>query len=733
MTIVGMQYRCRFLPVLLVLILLLTVGIPASADISNLTCAIAQPADLNAVFNAGQVITLHAAWAGDTPPFSATFQGNGGAIGAVNTGLLQADFSIGAAGLQEGANTFGVTVLETSVPNAVSQSATANGQVKIDRIPPAVTVTVLTGGVVSPVPGYNEVVFRVTSSEPLGTPPELTVSPSGPSAPQADPPADVPYTNTTYKLQVPAGTLPGVYTIRAIGRDDTLPAASRNQGAGQTTFQVTTGSAGAPAITQTDPVSPLRVSQVKLRGTVPQEDTGVQKVEVLEGGSVAGTVSVAAGQTTWEVAISNLTEGSHSFSARRSDPLGNVSGSSAPVTVVVDLTAPSIPVILPAKTPINTPTVSISGTGVSDPPYQSAPLKITLERDGAVVGSTTANADGTFTFTNVTLNEGRNLFMARAADTTSDGSSTAGNQSAFSNFIEVVLDQTPPTVIPGGISISSPATPTRPSAPPGSQAFPGISPQSGELSSEAVAFRDEALADGPLPIGGSYPGLGARLFLPQASIQDRYPASVQATVEFRFPWDVPAAFHAMPMQREEGGFGVRVPHQGHGLLYRFRMRDRAGNVGILPESGWLRLVPQRTEVLRVVMFPSAPDQESFTADEWPTATFGLPPVARLQAYRRLIVEESLLEQMQSFLAGVVACPDLVVRESPRPTMTQPSWQADLKALQAHELPAGRIDLLLSDIVSGNVPAELLPDPETVTGDRRLRDAIRFRSLHDRPR
>lgn len=708
-------------------------AVPVQADIANLACRITQPADLSASFNAGQSISLSATWSGGTPPFSATFLANGGAIGTSNTTAGQAVFTIGAASLIEGATTFSVSVIETAVPGATAQSATADGQVTVDRIPPGIGVTLLSAAEVSPIPGFNEIRFRVTSTEPLAEAPSITISPSVGALPQADPVAAAPYTITTYKLQVAAGTLAGVYTITAIGKDNTLPAATCNQGAGRGSFQVVTGSGESPVINASTPPSPIRVTRVSLSGTVSAASSGGQKVEILNAGTVIGTANVAAGATSWQATVADLTEGSHSLTARRIDPLGNVSGESAPFPLVVDLTAPQAAVLRPAKTPVNTPRITITGNGATDPPFHSAPLKVTLERGGQVVATTTAQTDGSFAFNDVTLIDGHNLFTARVTDTTFDGNPVSGNQSAFSNFIEVILDRTPPIVIPGGVSISSPDT----MVVSVDTSTEGSSDTSATPLPDGTSHADwgtrpltKLLPATPVPVSGLFQGTGARMFLPHSLLHDRYSASIQATIHFRFVWDGANAFHALPMTRLEGGFNANLPYRGQVILYRYHLRDRAGNSSFCPGSGWLRYFAQRLEILRVVSHPTQFTADAVVqADEWPTAAFGMPSRSRLMAYRRLLVEASLLPQITALLQTSVSPPqveNLATARQPEPF----SWKFDLLALQRGNLPPERQDLLLHDVVSGNIPDQLLPAPETLDAPRSLIDAIRFRLLHD---
>lgn len=430
------------------------------AAVTELTCKVGSPSDLTKTYNAGQLVTIQTTWKNGIPPFAATFKAGGSTIGTANTSQGSADFAIPAANLAEGPNLFAVTVIETSVPNASTvPDVPAPGTVNVDKQPPTITITVSSGNVVSPATGHNEVLISFTSSEPLGEAPKFTVSPGSWNAPAPVSPEAAPFSSNQYKITVPTGTPAGAYTVRAVGRDNTEPAATRNEGAGQVSFAVDAAADGAPTITTCNPPTPFRTESCQLTGSV-QAESGSQKIEVLEGTTVVATVDVPANTTTWTTTILNITEGSHGYTARRTDPLGNVSASSAEWKVTSDRTAPARPTLTQPKTPTNQQKIAISGTGVVDPPHNSAPIRVLLMRDGTGVGSTTANADGTFTFAEVSLNTGINAFYAQSADRAHDGTSAdPGNQSAFSNPIQVKFDTTPPVVVDGGIIIGQPPSP----------------------------------------------------------------------------------------------------------------------------------------------------------------------------------------------------------------------------------------------------------------------------------
>lgn len=686
---------------------------PARAGVTGVTCSVTSPDDLGKTYNAGQRVTLHAAWTGDTPPFGATFKTGGSAIGTVNTSEAQADFTLSAAALGEGDNNFTVSIIETAVPNSTgSPDAPANGAVKIDRTAPVMTVSVVSGAVVSPQTGYNEVVVQVTSGESLGEAPKLTISPGTWGAPVPETPEAAPYTSGRYKITVPTGMTPGVYTVRVSGKDATEPATSRNEGTAQTAFTVDAAADGIVAIHQSMPISPSRSESLTLQGSAPAESQ-LQKIEVLDGSTVVGTAQLAAGADTWSVALAPVAEGTHQYTARRVDPLGNVSAPGSPFTVIVDRTVPGRPAIDPPKTPVNTTHVRITGRGATDSPHGSGPVKITLRRESTIIGSGIANADGTFSIDNVKLEPGSNLILAQAADTTWDSSgASVGNTSEFSAAVTIVLDQTAPVVVSGGVVVSSPSPAVAPAAPePARSRF--IPPLSGD-------------------------GADTRLILPLAAISDRSADRVSVWLFYRRFGEPPTTSHQCALPLGGKGFETSLPAPGAGLYYRFQLVDPAGNVSWLPASGEFCHRPIRSELLRCVEHTQV-REEPADADEWPISALGLPPRERLAVYRSVEAPPAVQPAITRLIDSLpeTVRPRLVLSADDAPAAGDAPWKADLELVKggkADELPAARVDLLIQNIRNGDISDDILPSPEDISGSGTamlVADAIRFRRLHGR--
>lgn len=779
--------------ILFLLLFLLPAGV-LSADIRNLKCTITTPTDFNKTYNNNQEITLSATWQGDTSPYAATFKANGAAIGTSNTDGTTTTFTVSAASLKEGNNTFSVSVIETSVPNATSSGdETANGTIEIDRSPPNLTLTVTSGNIVSPNQGTNEVILQFTSSEGLGEQPQFTVSPGGIPVPTPVGTPNPPFSSGQYKITVPNGTSGGTYVVTVTGRDNTEPASGRNSGTAQASFIVDAAADGAPTISSVSPPSPCRSQNIVLSGSLPVE-TGAQRVEVLEGTAVKGSTSVSAHADTWTITLTDVAEGTHKYTARRIDPLGNVSVTGTELTVVVDRTAPTVPMLASFPRPVNQSKVTVTGQAVTDEPHGSRPLKVLLFRDGSQIASTTVGTDGRFS-TDINLEPGQNVILARAADTTwLTSTDNSGNLSDFSQGIVITLDQAKPTIVSGGLVISSgngaggtllrPAEPSVPIAPPSPPVPPSLTPAtppvlqvsgavgaasalddgsqaSGDTVSASAVITASATeeatdtfaleADSTIqeepeevieaasiagiapPIGKEVPGpLAVRL--PLDSLADRSPGSVQAWVVCR-QLGAMGAGGFFPLNRTDAALEAVIPMPG-ALAYQIVLKDAAGNVTVLPSEGEFLRQNRRCETLLISEQGTMWNTVAPWVDEWPVAPLGMPSLTRLLAYRRLQVPPALAENVRNLLAAAGKSDVVEIVSPDTPAVSMTGYMLDLRLLREGCLPVERLDLLRQEVVNLVVPAFLLPAPESLPDQpeyKSLREAIQFRHLHEKPR
>jgi uncharacterized protein YhfF len=158
-----------------------------------------------------------------------------------------------------------------------------------------------------------------------------------------------------------------------------------------------------------------------------------------EGGSTfecrldAAAFAPCASPTTY----SGLAEGSHTFEVRATDPAGNTDPTPAIRNWGVDLTAPAAPLVeSPADgSHMNTGTIVISGTAE---PGSS----VEVFEGAASRGTTNATAGGSWSKTLTGLADGSHTYTARATD-------AAGNTSATSNAITIVVDTAAPNTTIG--------------------------------------------------------------------------------------------------------------------------------------------------------------------------------------------------------------------------------------------------------------------------------------------
>lgn len=170
-------------------------------------------------------------------------------------------------------------------------------------------------------------------------------------------------------------------------------------------------------------------------------------VTIFDGGTQIAVVTADSTGAWTFTPDTALGEGSHSFTAQATDPLGNVSAVSAPWSVVVDLTAPTVPTLdtvndnvpggvtgnLTSGQVTNDNTPTISGTG-------QAGSTIHIMNNGTQIGLATVDGSGNWSFTPGTpLGDGSYSLRAYATD-------AAGNASANSSVFAFTVDTTAPGV-----------------------------------------------------------------------------------------------------------------------------------------------------------------------------------------------------------------------------------------------------------------------------------------------
>lgn len=170
-------------------------------------------------------------------------------------------------------------------------------------------------------------------------------------------------------------------------------------------------------------------------------------VTIFDGGTQIGVVT-ADGTGAWTFTPETaLAEGSHSFTAQATDPQGNVSAVSGAWSVVVDLTAPTVPTLdtvndnvpggitgnLTSGQVTNDSTPTIGGTG-------QAGSTIHIMNNGTQIGTAIVDGSGNWSFTPTTpLVDGSYALHVYATD-------VAGNASANSSVFTFTVDTAGPVV-----------------------------------------------------------------------------------------------------------------------------------------------------------------------------------------------------------------------------------------------------------------------------------------------
>lgn len=157
-------------------------------------------------------------------------------------------------------------------------------------------------------------------------------------------------------------------------------------------------------------------------------------------GPVGSVIANADGSWSFDLA---LTEGTHTITAKAVDTAGNASAASTGLTLAIDRSAPAAPQAPVLAAASDTGSSNVDGiTSVVTPTFRGSAesgATVTLyDTNGTtVLGSTTANADGSWSVVASALSEGTHAVSARATD-------LAGNTSAFSATAAVTIDVTTP-------------------------------------------------------------------------------------------------------------------------------------------------------------------------------------------------------------------------------------------------------------------------------------------------
>ncbi|GAB4070991.1 hypothetical protein GCM10028777_37860 [Angustibacter speluncae] len=248
-----------------------------------------------------------------------------------------------------------------------------------------------------------------------------------------------------WTLPLPVPLAEGSHELTATGTD---AAGNTSPPSAAVTVVVDTTPPAAPVVTTPADGSVTGDSTPDVGGTAEPGATVTVEVD----GVPVGTTT-ADGTGAWTLPLPTpLADGPHEVVATATDAAGNTSPPSAPSTVTVDSSLPAAPVV---TTPADGSTTDDATPAISGTAEPGA--TVTVEVDGTVVGTTTADGTGAWTLTpTVPLGLGEHEVVATATD-------AAGNESAPSAPVSftVVAGAVPPPVIvsPADGSVISDRTP----------------------------------------------------------------------------------------------------------------------------------------------------------------------------------------------------------------------------------------------------------------------------------
>ncbi|MBK5143785.1 Ig-like domain repeat protein [Budviciaceae bacterium BWR-B9] len=166
-------------------------------------------------------------------------------------------------------------------------------------------------------------------------------------------------------------------------------------------------------------------------------------INVYDGETLLGSTTADA-EGNWSFTpATNLSEGAHSITATATDKAGNVSEPTTAFTFTVDTVAPTTPTIDSAEDNVGDVQGTLTSNSSTDDTTPA--LSGTAEKNSTVnvyegetlLGSTTADSNGKWTFTTDALTEGEHTFHVTATD-------KAGNVSQPSNDFVLDIDFTAP-------------------------------------------------------------------------------------------------------------------------------------------------------------------------------------------------------------------------------------------------------------------------------------------------
>lgn len=165
---------------------------------------------------------------------------------------------------------------------------------------------------------------------------------------------------------------------------------------------------------------------------------------ILNGATIASAIADGAG--AWSVDLPEMDDGAASLGATATDAAGNASAASGALTLVVDTYCPAprdLELADDFDTRYSTDNITNLSTGLSIIGSVDEPgSRITLSTSTETLGTADSDGAGAWSVTGLDRSEGTHAIFATAED-------PAGNASASSSVMTLIVDQTPPVVALG--------------------------------------------------------------------------------------------------------------------------------------------------------------------------------------------------------------------------------------------------------------------------------------------
>src|SRR6185503_19925591 len=220
----------------------------------------------------------------------------------------------------------------------------------------------------------------------------------------------------------------GSHTFTAIASD----AAGQSATASVTVTVFT--DATAPTVSFVTPANGSSVGGTIAITASASDNVGVTSVQFRLDGAAIGTALTSAPYTV-NVDTTQLSNGSHTFTAIASDASGQSATASVTVTVFNDATAPTVSFVTPANGSTVGGTIAITASASDNVGVTSVQFRL----DGAAIGAALTSAPYTVSVDTTQLSNGSHTFTAIASD-------ASGQSATASVTITVFNDATAPTV-----------------------------------------------------------------------------------------------------------------------------------------------------------------------------------------------------------------------------------------------------------------------------------------------